>query len=327
MPFEHPRFLADLKPFDPATGMVIREPIGEGPGYWVGAPGVYLDRNEDVIYLLYRVRRPRGVQPDRGAEVHLAVSKDGIMFEDVWAVQKSDLDTTSIERCAMTQAPNGQYLLYLSYVDPADNRWRTDVVAADRPTQFDVQTREPVFLAEELGVEGVKDPWVISVGGSYWMLLSYATADGPVEEDELHKTADAYNTGLIKSRSGLATSADGIHYDWQGDVLSPSDEGWDSYAARLGCLWYKPPVWIGFYDGSASVKENYEERCGLAVGVDPTRLMRITSRQPWITMPHQSGSIRYLDVLPLEDRTLIYYEAVRPDGSHDLRCKILESEG
>ena len=34
---------AQFETFDPSEGRVIREPPGEGKGYWAGAPGVTYD--------------------------------------------------------------------------------------------------------------------------------------------------------------------------------------------------------------------------------------------------------------------------------------------
>ena len=47
----------------------------------------------------------------------------------------------------------------------------------------------------------------------------------------LHATADAYNTGLIRSATGLATSDDGLYWQWEGPILTPRDHGWDPLTA------------------------------------------------------------------------------------------------
>lgn len=57
-------------------GLVIREPAGLEKGYWVGAPGVFHARDENCFYLTYRIRRPRGIAPDRGGEARIARSTD-----------------------------------------------------------------------------------------------------------------------------------------------------------------------------------------------------------------------------------------------------------
>ena len=53
----------------------------------------------------------------------------GVHFHDLWEVHKSELATPSMERCSLIPAPGG-YRLYISYVNPADKRWRIDVMEA-----------------------------------------------------------------------------------------------------------------------------------------------------------------------------------------------------
>ena len=40
-----------------AQGTVIREPVGNEPGYWVGCPGAFWDEAERAWYLTYRDRK------------------------------------------------------------------------------------------------------------------------------------------------------------------------------------------------------------------------------------------------------------------------------
>ena len=307
---------------DYSTSLVVREPLGTGSGWWAGAPGAYYDARDEAFYLTYRYRRPRGVEPDRGGETRLARSTDGVAFDDVCVLTKDQFASTSIERCAVARAADGTWLYYASYVDGADSRWRIDLLEAPSPDAFDPAKRTPLFTAPPLGLEGVKDPWVLRVGPVWYMLISYATA--PVRqasEGQMHGTADVYNTGLIKSASALATSLDGRTWHWQGSILEPPQQGtWDCYAMRLGCLLPHGGGWLGIYDGSASVAENYEERTGLALSGDLFAWRSLTPDGPALVSPHASGSLRYIDsvVAPSGER-LVYFEAARPDGSHDLR--------
>lgn len=314
-----PRDWAQWLSFDPAAGTVVRQPPGEGPGYWAGAPGATFDADTGQFYLVYRLRRPRGVHPDRGAEVHIAAGRDGVVFDDVWSATKDQLDTTSIERSALVRRPEGGWRLYISFVDPADSRWMIGLVEADRPDAFDLTTLRPVLKAADVGAEGVKDPFLFRVAGLEHMVVSFATKQGAATAEAMHGTHDAYNTGLIQSASGLATSSDGVAWQWEGPILTPAEGAWDAYAARIGTLWYQSPVWLAPYDGSADVSENYEERCGLAYSSDLRTFHRVTRDGPLFHTPHGSGAIRYFDVLALPDATHVYYEMARPDGSHDLR--------
>jgi beta-xylosidase len=76
---------------------------------------------------------------------------------------------------------------------------------------------------------------------------------------------------------------------------------------------------VGFYDGSASHAENYEERCGIAVSSDLFSWRRISTEKPWLVSQHGSGSVRYADAMIHEGEWWIYYEMTRPDGAHELR--------
>ena len=104
-------------------------------------------------------------------------------------------------------------------------------------------------------------------------------------------------------------------YSWPIWVNTFSDQGWN-----------EPPIWLGFYDGSASVEENYEEQAGLAVSWDLRRFTSITPDGPWVQSGGGSGSVRYIDALDLGDRLHYYYEMARDDGSHELRVNVVRPE-
>jgi hypothetical protein len=268
------------------------------------------------------MRRPRGTASDRGYAVHLAKSDDGIRFTDIWSLRKEQLDgSPSLERCCLRRSGE-LWLLYVSYVDPSDNRWRIDVLTAGAPDAFDPGRREPVLTADSTGTEGVKDPFLLRVGPAWFMYVSYAV---PVsltagQRAAAHATADIYNTGATIFPTGLATSLDGLRYAWQGQTLAVGGRGrWDGYQARLGCVLPSGRAWLGLYDGSAGSSGNYEERCGLALSLDLTRWLRLTPERPVLASPNSTGSLRYVDAADLGRGTYFYYEYARDDGAHDLR--------
>jgi len=312
--------------FDPEQGQTVLEPEAPGPGYWVGAPSVLWDADRNSYLLTYRRRRPRGVDPDRGYVAHVAESQDGQRFEDVWTVEKSAFGTTSMEKFSLAREPGGPYRLYVCYVDPADSRWRIDVLEADRPEAFDPGLARPALTAASTGTEGVKDPWVFKLGGLWHMLVSFAAAR-PVDaatRRQMHATADVFNTGVLVAPTGLAVSEDGVNWGWYGEVFGVGDEGaWDAYQSRIGSLLYRAPLWLGYYDGSASVEGNYEERCGLAYSFDLRNWERVTLSGPALVSPHGSGCLRYVDVVPRQGQLHFYYEYARPDGSHELRRSVV----
>lgn len=315
----NPKEWLEPSDFDPEKGTVLRRPESEGNGYWVGAPSTTFDEATGDFYLVYRIRRPRGVTPDRGAEVRIAKGTNGIDFEDIWTGTKDQLQSTSIERCALLKL-GSKWQFFVSYVDPHDQRWRIDRAEADRPEELDLTTTTPVLTAADIGEEGIKDPFILKVGPRYHMIVSYAIAAGKADADAMHGTADAYNTGLIRSATGMATSTNGTGWQWEGPILLPTDQGWCSYCTRISCIWYQAPFWLALYDGSADVSENYEEQLGLAFSLDLKTFHNATPHKPLLTLPQGKGALRYFDVLPFDDEIFFYYEMALPDGSHDLRA-------
>jgi hypothetical protein len=322
--------------FDPLQGEVVLEPEAPGNGYWVGAPSVLWDGAEGCWWLTYRRRRPRGVDPDgrgsRGYVGRVARSTDGLHFEDVWEVVQGTWDTASMERFSIARTADGRYRLYVSYVDPRDDRWRIDLLEAEHPERFDARALRPVFTAGTVAsaageaVEGVKDPYVFRAGDTWYMLISYAAATARTDEERgrMHATADIFNTGLTSAPTALATSSNGLDWTWQGRILDVGQPGsWDGYQSRLNSVVPLAGVWLGFYDGSVSERENYEERCGLAVSLDLRTWPKLTPTGPAIVTPHGTGSVRYVESVRRNDDLHCYYELARPDGAHELRRAVV----
>jgi hypothetical protein len=304
-----------------ATGRILREPPGSQSGYWVGAPGAYFSIEEKAMYLTYRIRRPRGIAPDRGGEARIARSTDREHYEDIWTVTKDRFSTASIERCALRRGPDGLWRYFVSMVDPADGRWCVEVLKATRPDNFDPIQARRLFSAETVGLEGIKDPWIREISNGFEMFLSVAMRT-PKTSDTSHATLDIFNTGDCVSVTALATSRDLDNWDWQGVVFAPSGPGWDSYCRRLNCV---VPGLGAFYDGSASEKENYEEKTGLAVAAGPQSWKTATPDGPLLTSPYSSNSLRYVDVAAAEGRLHFFYEFARMDGAHELRSLSMDA--
>jgi hypothetical protein len=308
------------QPFDPEAGVTVAVPPGEGPGWWVGAPGAFWDGA--AFYLAFRTRRP---QPERGGMFQIARSVDGETFDIVATIRKEDLGAPSIERGAIVQTGDGRWRLYLSFVDPADDRWRIDLLEADTPEHLSAANRLPILTAADIGGEGVKDPWVCQIGETWHMLASFApTPTGDVDRETMHGTRDIYNTGTSKSLTGLATSPDGIAWTWQGAVFEPSTSGWDAYAARINTVYVRDGAFIALYDGSRSVQENYEERCGIATSTDFRSWARVSVDGPAVGPNGGPGSVRYAEAVQTAGWTRVFYEYTRPDGSHELRTILID---
>lgn len=307
-----------------ARGATIREPVGREQGYWVGAPGAFHDEREGAWYLSYRIRRPRGVAPDRGGEVKIARSTDLARWDDVLTIGKDRYASASIERSCVRRGPDGQWRYFTSYVHPDDGRWCVAALRAPTVAQLDPAKRTVLFTAGALGLEGVKDPWILEEDGVYYMFLSIATPV-PATSGESHATLDIFNTGECKSATGLAVSRDLERWEWQGIVLAPPGEGWERYCRRLNSVVPLRGVpgakarYLGFYDGSGSHLENYEERCALAVSDDLRAWRTLSAGGPAFTSPHASRSLRYVDAQFARGAWHLFYEYARADGAHDMR--------
>ena len=293
--------MTDVFPrFDPEDGVTILEPDAPGRGNWVGCASVLWDPARETVLMTYRQRRPRGEPDDRGYRCAVAESTDGVTFRDLWSVEKAALGSTSMERFNLRRDPDGRYLLYLSYEHPEDGRWRIEAIEDTVPDSFDLARRVTVLTPAGTGTAAVKDPYVVRAGQESLMLVStFLTDAGP---------APTY----------LATSADGVRFRWEGELLAVGT-GWDRYQARLSSVVETASGFVGFYDGAAGPEEDTEERLGIAVSPDLRRWERVSVDEPWLVSPHATGSLRYLDVLELDGAWWLYYEYARADGSHELR--------
>ncbi len=308
-----------------AAGRVIREPVGFESGYWAGAPGVFYVADERAWYLTYRIRRPRGVEPDRGGEARIARSTDLKTWEDIWSVTKDKFASASIERCAVRKGPDGVWRYFACYVDPADGRWCVSVLKARKPEDLATATATPLFKGPALGLEGVKDPWILEHEGTFHMFLSVALRT-PRTSAKSHATLDIFNTGECVSATGLATSTDLETWQWKGVVFAPGAAGWDRYCRRINSVVSQGGRFLAFYDGSAGHHENYEEKTGLAASKDLRHWHSLTSDAPHFTSPNGSGSLRYVDAQVQGPEVCLFYEMARPDGAHDLRLVVASLE-
>ncbi|HYY54967.1 MAG TPA: hypothetical protein VFA01_06260 [Candidatus Dormibacteraeota bacterium] len=268
------------------------------------------------MLLSYRLRSPER----RGFETRLAASEDGLSFRDVWAATKDDLAAESIERCAIV-ALDGRVRLYVSFVDRVDRHWRIATLEAARVEDIDPGERRVALTAAEAGSVGVKDPVVVRRRDEWLMFVS--TTSAIPDEDALHAEGDAFNTGRVRSLTGLATSRDGIAWRYAGVVLRPTDDAWDAFESRLTAVLEVGGRFVGVYDGARTVAGNYEERTGIATSADLVRWERRTPDAPALEAPG-GGAFRYVAATP--DASRIYFEIAAEDGSHELRTAPLRIE-
>ncbi len=286
----------------PDEAVVAIAPPGAGCGYWAGAPSAVAA--DDGIYLAYRLRRPIG--RGRGYAVALAFARDGAGFRTLALISKEELNTESLERPELVRLPDGRWRLYLSCATTGTKHWRVEVTDAAHPAEFDVRRRE-VVLPGDVIKRAIKDPVITHRDGTWHMWATIHPLTDPLETDQM--------------TTEYATSADGLDWTWHGTALSGRPGEWDSRGTRVSAVRFCEGSVTAYYDGRASVAENFEERTGVAVGADPAALVAASppGGGPAAFSPYGGGGLRYLDLADLPGgRTRLYYEMAQPDGSHAL---------
>jgi hypothetical protein len=295
-------------PLPTITGASVAiAPPGDGAGYWAGGPSAQLV--DGVFYLAYRVRRPIG--EGRGYANVVARSEDGVHFETVAVLEKDDFGAESLERPSLVHMPDGRWRLYISSNTPNTKHWWVDVLEADDPAEFTAANRRMVLPGDD--TVGIKDVVIKHHEGQWHM---WATCHPLTDPDATDRMITRY-----------ATSPDGLEWTWQSIAMTGRDGHWDSRGARIAAVHLDGDRPVAFYDGRATVAENYEERTGIAVGDDLTHFTAV-SEGPDLQSPWGTGGFRYIDIVKLPSGEYrLYYELCRPDGAHDLRTEVVAGSG
>ncbi|WP_136687842.1 glycoside hydrolase family protein [Halorhabdus amylolytica] len=301
--------------FDPSSAETVLEPGETGEGNWAGAPCVH--RHGGETYLGVRDRVPDA----RGRKVTIYRRTGRAEYEPVTSITAEDLDVVSIERPALVTDPDtGRLKLYLP-VDHGANQWTIQKLGdVPSPEAFDPSTAHDVLRPKAGGSDRatVKDPYVLTVGGRYYMF---------------------YSGNDTRSEQGhLATSVDGE--TWQRSPNNPILERgyWHDHHTRVSCVIPAPdaPVWLVFYDGSGLTDEGrtWNLRTGLAVSSDLEEFVDTTPDGPVYQASAGDARIgvdtfetcRYVDILSSEDGWEMFAEVAREDGSFELRRQRVDPE-
>jgi hypothetical protein len=278
----------------------VISPPGDGPGFWAGGPSALW--HDGAVWLAYRLRRP--VDAGRGYCNVVARSADGYQFETVAKVTSAQFASASLERPALAVGPDGAWRLFVSCSTQGSKHWWIEVLEATEPRRFG-SGRGRIVLPGDV-TTAWKDP-VVTVDASGWHMWPCRHDIVPAEDAD-------------RMESWYATSPDGRDWTLEGVALAPTAGTWDQRGARITAV--LPPdepggPWVAVYDGRASSGENWEERTGVARGATGAAFEAVGHRALV-----ESPSLRYLSPVQLPDGSwLVYYEATRPDGAHELRVE------
>jgi hypothetical protein len=282
-------------------------PTDRGPGSWAGGPSAL--QVDGRIYLAYRLRRPIGA--GRGFRNVVAVSDDGLHFEEIARVERDQLGAESLERPALAVTPEGRWRLYVSCATKDSKHWRVDVLEAATPAELATATPKTVLAGSD--EVAVKDPVIIWDSGQWHLWAS-------VHPLESWDDADRMTTDY-------ATSPDGLDWTWHGTVLAGRAGEWDARGVRVSSVLVDGGNLVASYDGRATAEQNWEELTGTASATRDASgrfgLMTAAAGPP-LSSPAGLGGLRYLSVIRLPDGGIrIYYEVSCEDGAHELRTELL----
>jgi hypothetical protein len=262
------------------------------------------------FYLAYRLRRPIGL--GRGFRNVIAVSDDGVHFDEVARIERDRFGAESLERPALAVTPDGRWRVYISCATENSKHWRVDVLEAAEPAGL--TTAKPRTVLAGSAEHGVKDPVIVWDSGQWHLWAS-------VHPLERWDDADRMTTDY-------ATSPDGLDWTWHGTVLAGRPGTWDQRGVRVSSVLIAGDELVASYDGRASAAQNWEEHTGVA------RARRDASGRfgslraidgPPLRSPAEPGGLRYVSAVGLPDGgTRLYYEVTCADGAHELRTELVD---
>ncbi|HPO13790.1 MAG TPA: hypothetical protein PLI09_10125 [Candidatus Hydrogenedentes bacterium] len=285
--------------------ITVLEPDRDAPDWWAGAPSV-VRAPDGAFYMAARMREALSPPGQRGFEIRLLHSSDGIHFEQIHTITREAAGLKGFERPALVVDPNtARFRLY--GCTPTEKGWaiiRFD--DADDPAHINpanVRTiLEPPAPHGLLLTPGYKDPFILQAEGKWHM----------------------YVIGIDRvERVHHFTSEDGDR--WTADPRNPifDNGGWHNFYTRPSCVLPMSLGYLFVYGGSNSTwhDPNYNIATGLAYTLDLSTITDLTPQEPFLisTTPGRCQTWRYSHWLKVDNGINVYAECARPNGSNEIR--------
>jgi len=290
----------------------VLEPDENTPEWWAGAPSVVQDA-EGVYWLAARMREGNSPRGQRGYEIRILRSEDGIHFDPSHSIRREDVPIRGFERPALIIDPaTGQFKLYgCGPFGTGEGRsWsilKFDDV--DDPRQFDPKSCRAVLQSARSSqsrrsndIAGYKDPFIFIDRGKYHIFtIGYARME----------------------RTYHYISSDGEIWQPAERELAFDMSGWHNFYTRPACVL---PLGVGYllvYEGSHSSWYDpvYNIATGLAYSFDLNHFIDLTPDEPLLksTTPGDYFTWRYSHWMWIKDQIMVYAEVARPNNTNEIR--------
>ena len=310
---------------DPRKDAVLIQPTAQQPGYGVGAPSV-LALEKDATALVLRVDEPARA----GCKVCIVEAPNGSRYraEDTWWTRRKDvrdprdpsarvpaLGRFCLRRHPIAEPRRPAFSLYTSSRRQPDGRWCIGVVEANSLASFPAEEARLVVMPEDLGVAGVRDPWVLEQDGFLYLYAACElVAGGPT------------TTVLLVSGDG------GAGWTPAGRGIPSAGPAWPTPRARITSVvagrGSASGRWLAFIDAADSAADDAPGHVRLAISDDNRRTWSIVTHVPAQLGPHADGTpyefvspwgdgtVQYVDVIARQGDVRLIYECAMRRGGH-----------
>jgi len=290
----------------------ILRPDEESPEWWAGAPSVVRTMDKKKFFLAVRMREGKSRRGRRGYEIRILESENGIDFQTIKKIQRSEVELPVFERpCIMQDSNSKKFKLFgCSEFIEGWGIWKLD--DADHPADFDPSTLHRVLVPELpthnfVRIGGYKDPFI------FW--------------DGINKIMHMFVIGYDRiERIYHFTSIDGGE-SWKPFSKQPilDNSGWHNFFTRPACI---IPLKIGYiliYEGSNVLWRDpvYNIATGIAYTPNLIDFYDLTPNKPLLKSPTPGNYFtwRYSHWLPINENKeiFVYFECACPDDTNEVR--------
>jgi hypothetical protein len=292
---------------------VVLEPDKNEPEWQAGAPSVVRDK-KGVFWLAARMRTADSPRGNRGYEIRILRSEDGIHFTKAHSIRREDVPIANFERPSLIIDPRtGRFKLYNfgSLKGGPNSIIKFD--DADDPARFMASTAHavisPKLQQDELVrvVTGYKDPVILHAEGAFHCYV-------------IGRLAGLERAFHFTSPDGETWQAVGHRGDSLLDLA-----GWHNFAVRPASVL---PLGVGYlfvYEGSDAkwYDSGFSIATGLGFTFDLHRIIDLTPESPLLISTTPSGrslfAWRYSHWMHVGDEIWVYAEVARPNRSNEIR--------